>query len=139
MNIFRQFAIFIFKDIISVLVVINIYDMSLENIKKNEENSNTRSELSHLPDEFNLQKINEKIEKELINVEGEYQMGGLSSGLYAEYATEVTKRTLSWYKENLVKELELRIKILSEEKNELAEAEAKGLLLFRSKLKEEVI
>ena len=44
------------------------------------------------------------IEKHLEEVENEYEMGGLSTGLYGDYATEVAKRVVA----SIGRELEAR-------------------------------
>ena len=48
----------------------------------------------------------EVIKKHLKEVEDEYQMGGLSDGLYGDYATEVAKRTLDTHTAHLVERIE---------------------------------
>lgn len=45
------------------------------------------------------------IRQHLKDVEQEYQMGGLSNGLYADYASEVARRALATYKASIERDL----------------------------------
>ena len=50
-------------------------------------------------------RVEETIKRHLKEVEKEYQTGGLSEGFYADYATEVAKRTLTQHHQDLMREV----------------------------------
>lgn len=78
----------------------------------------------------NNKTFSDRFDEMLIDVEKEYQMGGLSSGLYADYAKEVSKRFFISELKSItdeIEEIKQRLEGLKKE-TEIEESIAIGLV-----------